>query len=173
MSYSIIFQTKIVKLDDGRVIHFDRSGCNNDDVGRTKGEFTAKIYTLDEFIKRAESFKENSVPYKQADNFDIKIGSRYATYYDYGEHLLRMLKRAESFEDMKAHHAFRASYCKEIELTAPEHKTMTPEEFSEVFYKLLYGDKPFRYRCIMEHPDDKDEIISRIESGAPIEFYIS
>ena len=39
MSYSIIFETKIVKLSDGRIIHFDRSGCNNDNVGRNKNEF--------------------------------------------------------------------------------------------------------------------------------------
>ena len=34
MGYPMIFGTKIVNLSDGRVIHFDRSGCNNDDEGR-------------------------------------------------------------------------------------------------------------------------------------------
>lgn len=34
MGYSIIFQTKIVKLSDGRILHLDRSGCNNDTEGR-------------------------------------------------------------------------------------------------------------------------------------------
>lgn len=30
----------------------------------------------------------------------LKIGSRYCTYYDYGMHLLRMLKRAISFDEL-------------------------------------------------------------------------
>ena len=73
MGYSIIFQTKIAKLPDGRIIHFDRSGCNNDAEGRVKGEFTDTIYTEEEFIKRAEGFMEDSKPYKDTQQFDLKI----------------------------------------------------------------------------------------------------
>ena len=54
MGYSIIFETYIVKLPDGRIIHFDRSGCNNDNVGRKQNEFTGKIYNVDDFIKYTE-----------------------------------------------------------------------------------------------------------------------
>lgn len=167
MSYSIIFQTKIARLPDGRVIHFTRSGCNNDNAGRTKGEFTARLYTEKEFIKYAEHFKAGSVPYKKADDFELKIGSRYATYYDYGEHLLRMLRRAVNFDDL----CISASYCKSIELMEPEHKEMSLEEFDKVFYELLYNNKSLKYRRIMEY-SDKQEIVPLLESGKQMEFHI-
>ncbi len=97
MSYSIVFETKVVRLPDGRVIHFDRSGCNNDNEGRQKDDFRAEIYTEEKFIEKANRFKQNSKPYKAGEgSWDLKIGNRFATYYDYGEHLLRMLKRALS-----------------------------------------------------------------------------
>ena len=115
MSYSIIFETKIVKLSDGRIIHFDLSGCNNDNSGRDRHEFHAKIYTVEDFIKYAEHFKENSKPHKESDGFDLKIGSRYATMYDYGEHLLRMLKRAETYADFLTKRYSSAEYCIGIE----------------------------------------------------------
>lgn len=31
MSYPIIFQTKVVKINDNEIIHFNRTGCNNED----------------------------------------------------------------------------------------------------------------------------------------------
>ncbi len=65
MGYSIIFETYIVKLPDGRIIHFDRSGCNNDNMGRKQNEFTGKIYNVDDFIKYAEKFKVGSKPKKK------------------------------------------------------------------------------------------------------------
>ena len=111
MGYSIIFETKIVKLSDGRIIHFDRSGCNNDDAGRTKGEFTGKLYYIDDFIKRAEGFKKDSKPIKESNGWDLKINSRRATYFDYGEHLLRMLKRAENYQDFVLNRYVSAKYC--------------------------------------------------------------
>lgn len=40
MGYSIIFQTKIVKLSDGRILHLDRRGCNNDTEGRRPDDWT-------------------------------------------------------------------------------------------------------------------------------------
>ena len=50
MGYSIIFQTKIVKLSDGRILHLDRSGCNNDTEGRRPDDWTGKIYTPEAFV---------------------------------------------------------------------------------------------------------------------------
>ena len=65
MSYSIVFETKIVKLSDGRIIHFNRQGCNNDDAGRKKDDFTAKIYTEKEFVSNAEKYIKENRPYKE------------------------------------------------------------------------------------------------------------
>lgn len=59
MSYSMIFETKIVKLSDGRIIHFDRSGCNNDDSGRRKDDFSGTIYIVHIIFNRY------SLPYKK------------------------------------------------------------------------------------------------------------
>lgn len=44
MGYPIIFKTKIVNLSDGRILHLNRSGCNNDTEGRRNDEWNGKIY---------------------------------------------------------------------------------------------------------------------------------
>lgn len=168
MSYSIIFQTKIAKLPDGRIIHFDRSGCNNDTEGRTQGEFTAKVYTEDEFIWRAEGFMKDSRPYKESQSFELKIGSRYASYYDYGEHLLRMLKRAKSIEDIIANSFFSAEYVESVDLVKPYKQTMTAAEFDKVFYKLLYGDGGLSYRTNMKYLYDAESLVAALDAGEHI-----
>lgn len=169
MSYSIVFQTKIVRLPDGKIIHFDRSGCNNDGAGRTKNKFSAKIYTEDDFVKYAEGFKEDSRPAKESDGWDLKIGSRCATYYDYGDHLLRMLRRAEDWEDFEKNHIFSASYCKGIELLKPEHKVISIEEFERVFYTL----SNFTYRTMREYVYELEDIVKMLEENKVMEFYIN
>lgn len=176
MSYPIIFETKIVKLSDGRIIHFDRSGCNNDDVGRRKNEFTAEIYSVDAFMEKIEKLKKNSKPIKECDphDWELKINSRCATSYDYGEHLLRMFKRAISYENLINTFCFRAEYLTGIELIEPEHKTMTVEEFDKVFYDLLYKGSGLTYRRMIEYPDIKKEkeIVSLIDEEKPLQFEI-
>lgn len=99
MSYSIIFGTKIVNLSDGRVLHFFRSGCNNDDVGRKRDEWFAAIYTQQELKNRIEGLKKGSKPYKENGNFELKIYGRPAAYYDYAKHIERAQKRAKSYKD--------------------------------------------------------------------------
>ena len=49
MGYPIIFKTKIVNLSDGRILHLNRSGCNNYTEGRRNDEWNGKIYTKEEF----------------------------------------------------------------------------------------------------------------------------
>lgn len=174
MSYSIIFETKIVKLSDGRIIHFDRSGCNNDNAGRSKDDFSAKIYTIDEFIQKAENYKKNSKPYKEADYMELKIGSRCATYFDYGEHLLRMLKRAKTYTEFINSFYFNVEHLTGIRLHKPEEKFMTVEEFNKLFYKLLYSGSGMSYTSLIEYPNIKDEenLIRLIETGAALSFEI-
>lgn len=173
MSYSIIFETKIVKLSDGRIIHFNRSGCNNDNAGRSKDDFSAKIYTVDEFVQKAENYKKNSKPYKEADCMELKIGSRYATYFDYGEHLLRMLKRAKTYTEFINSFYFSVEQLTGIQLHKPEEKFMTVDEFDKEFYKLLYNGG-MTYTRLMEYPDIRDEenLIRLIEAGECLSFEI-
>lgn len=160
MGYPIIFQTKIARLHDGRIMHFDRSGCNNDKGGRVKGEFTATIYTEEEFIKRAEGFMEDSKPYKESQQFDLKICSRYASYYDYGKHLLRMLKRAEDIDKVISDNYFYAKYCEQVEILEPEKKVVTVEEFGKISY-----DTRMRYRPLYKFTSDIDNIINLLMNG--------
>ena len=157
MSYSIIFETKFVKLPDGRIIHFDRSGCNNDDAGRCKDEFRAKIYQNEEELTAyAQGFMKDSKPYKESKEFELKIGSRICSMYDYGAHLLRMYKRALSVEDFNAKHP-TDFWCREYigaEIYEPEKKTLNATEakafFDNYFSGKMNGVKSIRYRNIYE-----------------------
>lgn len=174
MSYSIIFETKIVKLSDGRIIHFDRSGCNNDNAGRHKDEFSATIYTIDEFVQKAENFKKNSKPYKEADYMELKIGSRNATFFDYGEHLLRMLKRAKTYTEFIKSFYFGIKHITGIHFYEPEDRIVSVKEFSDIYDKLFHNSQKISYSRIIEYPDIKDEenLINLIESGESLQFTI-
>lgn len=62
MGYSIIFETKFVKLGDGRLLHLDRSGCNNDTAGRKLSDFTGKIYTKEKLEEYTAGFMKDGKP---------------------------------------------------------------------------------------------------------------
>lgn len=177
MSYPIIFETKIIKLSDGRIIHFDRSGCNNDTAGRKKDEFRADIYTMDEFMNKIEKLKKNSKPIKESDphDWELKIGSRYATLYDYGEHLLRMFKRAFSYKELINSKRFVVKHITGIELIEPEYKIMSLEEFDKIYFDLLYGGKGLTYRRMIDYPNvlNESKIVDLIDKKQHLEFEIS
>ena len=44
MIYTRVYETKILKLADGRIIHFSLQGRNNDNIGTNRNTFTAKIW---------------------------------------------------------------------------------------------------------------------------------
>nr|DAJ08071.1 MAG TPA: hypothetical protein [Caudoviricetes sp.] len=173
MGYSIIFETKIVKLTDGRIIHFDRSGCNNDTAGRGKDEFTATIYNVDVFKERAEHYKQGSLPIKNGGSFDLKIGSRPASMYDYCEHLLRMLKRAVPYDEFIKSYNVWCKHLKAIEVLTPEYKIMTVQEFDRAYYDLRSKGN-LSYRRLIDYPNVTDEkyIVSLIDNNESIEFEI-
>ena len=174
MSYSIIFETKVVKLSDGRLLYFDRSGCNNDTAGRTRWDFTCQIITEEEYIQRANNYIENG----DTHSFDLKIGSRHASYYDYGQHLLRMLKRAVSYADFINERKFIAKMMYEVEVLKPENLKgiYKPEQFDEIFDKLFSVRYSQPTRIIKKFGNIKvineRELVSAIESKVPIELYI-
>ena len=177
MSYSIIFETIIVKLADGRVLHLDRSGCNNDNAGRTRDDFKAKIYTVDEFLAMANGYKANSLPFSMGGEFELKVIGRYATLYDYGEHLLRMYRRAMSWEDTLNSRQFsRICFCEDVEvqLGCENPFTLTVQQFGDQFYKLLHSGKGLSYRHNWIPVDIHDErkVVELIENNASIYIYI-
>ena len=173
MSYSIIFETKIVKLSDGRLLHLDLSGCNNDTSGRSRDDWNGKIYTRDAFIKYAEKFMEDSKPAKESGGFDLKIGSRYCTMYDYGKHLLRMMKRAVTLDEL--HYGKYVSFNRIDGATVFEDGKeieMTMEEFDSYFYEKLYNGG-IRYRINYTFLENENDIIEAYDNGNAVRIYIS
>lgn len=173
MGYSIIFETKIIKLSDGRLLHLDLSGCNNDTQGRSRDDWNGKIYTKDAFIKYAEGFMEGSKPVKESDGWVLKIRSRCSTYYDYGKHLLRMMKRAVTLEELK-HSGKYVSFNRVDGITVFEDEKeieMTLEEFDDYYYKERFNG--IRYRVNYTLLETEDEIIKAFDDGYGIRIYIS
>ena len=171
MGYSIIFETKICILEDGRLLHLDLSGCNNDDCGRNRNEFTGKIYTKEDFIKYAESFMKDGKP--ETDVFELKIGSKYASYYDYGEHLLRMMKRATTWNELLEERFCYGIVLDGIEVTENnEKKLYSLEEWDKICHDFMrgkrHGDCYRKARTI----NTEEEIVKELEAGKPIEFMI-
>lgn len=174
MSYNIIFETKIVKLADGRLLHLDLSGCNNDDCGRSRDDWNGKIYTEDAFIKYAEGFMKDSQPSKECNGFDLKIRSKCSTYYDYGKHLLRMMKKAVTLEELR-HSGKYVSFNRIDGATVFEDGKeieMTMEEFDDYYYKKVYNGG-IRYMINYTLLETEEDIIKAFDGGYGIRIYIS
>lgn len=190
MSYPIIFQTKVVKINDNEIIHFNRTGCNNDDEGRVANVYEAKIRTIEDFKRMAERFIINSKPYKETGVFDLKVGSKWCSFYDYGMYLLRALKRADNLETFKNNYAFRATVIKGIEATDIDnaiHKVFSIIEYPDIFdiyyesfYKSRSDNRVFEgidfgkasCRKVIDYIYDIKDSIDLIKEGFPIECYI-
>ena len=168
MSHSIIFETKFIKLQDGRLLHLDRSGCNNDTSGRSLSDYTGKIYTYDELQKYVISLVKDG----KSDHWELKLGSKYITYYDYGKHLATMANRAKTYEEFNNERYFIAKRYDGVELYKPEQKTLSPKEFSDCFYDLMYSGKPFSYSRILTTLNNELEIANTLDNGEAIEFYV-
>lgn len=145
MSYTIIFETKIVKLADGRFLHLSLQGCNNDDAGRTRDDFHGKIYTEKDFKVYIENLKKHSKPMKESEYFDLKIGSRYVTQYDYAEHLERMMKRATTWDELIAERSdSHGKTLNKVTVFTPatgDTKEYSALEWKDVCYDVIYGNE--------------------------------
>lgn len=169
MSYSIIFDTKFIKLTDGRLLYLERSGCNNDTAGRDLSDYIGKIYTYDELQKHVISLVKNG----NSNNWELKLRSKNITYYDYGKHLATMANRAKTYDEFISERYFTAKRYDGVNLLKNnEEKVLTPKEFHDCFYDLLYGKEPYSYRRILTSLSGEKEIINTLESGQHIEFYV-
>ena len=157
MSYTMVYQTAFIKLSDGRLLHLDRSGCNNDDAGRVKDVYTPEIITRENLEKRAAKFCKGSIPYKDGGPFDLKIMGREASMYDYGAHLLRMADRAVPYETFIELCNVRITKFDGIHVIKPVNQIIPPDEVDKVFYKYLYGNEPFSYKRLESTVDAYDE----------------
>lgn len=167
MSCSIVFETKIAILSDGRLIHFDRSGCNNDNSGRRKDDWTARILTAHELIKKLNDYQRGKKPFKDCGEFELKVCGKPATMYDYAKHLERMWQRALPYDEFIKKYQFQVEHLTAVELIQPENKMMTVEEFHKEFYDILYTSGPTQWYNHYEYPDIRDEakIVDLIEKG--------
>ena len=178
MSYSIVFQTKIVKLNDGRIVHFERSGCNNDDEGRQPNVYTAVLHeSEDDFVKAVQPYIRDGAPYSECGRFELKIGSRNATMYDYAQHLLRMLARAETEDEFQKNHLFKATLYRGIEMTSPFRKEFYGENALEQMEGFVNAMNPIdppvcMYRKLTTRYDKIGDCIKQIKNNEPIVFYI-
>lgn len=169
MSYSIIFETKIVKLSDGRLLHLSLSGCNNDNSGRSRDDWQGKIYTKDDFKKYVEGFMQGSRPTKETGEWDLKIRSRYCTMYDYGKHLLRMMNRAVTLDELQAQKC--ASFNRFDNVTVYENDKeakMTMEEFET--YRSSHYTYKFRYNCT--NLKNEKDIAEAFDNDYTVRIYI-
>ena len=98
MGYSIIFETKVILLKNGDVLHLSLSGCNNDEEGRDRNQFVGTRYTKEDWLNFIEKYEK--MP-KMEDGFDLKIGNRYCQMQDYGKHLRTMYNRATTLEELQ------------------------------------------------------------------------
>ena len=169
----MIFETKIVTLSDGRLIHFDRSGCNNDESGRRKDEFTGRVYTQEAFKELIEKFKRDSEPFQQSGYWELKIQGKQASFYDYGTHLERMRKRAEPYEQFISERTLIAKRYDGVELISPERKQLSADEFDD-YWRNLPRNVQMRYRVIKTTIDmaNEKDFISQLESGKSIQLFI-
>jgi len=169
MSHSIIFETIFVKLSDGRLLHLDRSGCNNDNAGRSRDDFTGKIYTTESLHERIKRFQHDDEP---TSDYQLKIGGKWRSYYQYGEHLQRMSKRALPYMDFVNQRRFEAYRYDGAQVYKPVEKIFTAKEFSDVFYKYLYSGEAFEYRRLLTRLTSENEIIRALDDNEPVSFFV-
>lgn len=176
MGYTIIFETKIIKLKDGRLLHLDLSGCNNDTSGRDRGDFTGKIYTKKEFLDKISSLKSNGSSYKECGNFELKIRSRYCTSYDYGTHLERMWKRAETWEEFDCIGRYvGVASVDGADVWENDNKnpiTMSLPEFVDYYLKNIYAGKSIRYLILKTPLETEESIVKALDEKKTVTFYI-
>lgn len=166
MSYTIIFETKFVKLSDGRLLHLDLSGCNNDNAGRSRDEFIGTIYTYEELQEKVKSYINNN----DLTGWELKIGSKYCTFNDYAKHLARMANNAKSFEDFNNERYFYGVRYDGVELFEPEQKILTPKEFDKFWYDN-YG-KSLSYSRLTTRLKTEQDIITALDNNEPVSFYV-
>ena len=173
MSYTIIFQTKFVKLPDGRFIHLSREGCNNDTEGREKGVYGGQLFTEEEFASRIKELDFDCEPPS------LKLGSKFIAYKEYVEHLKRMKKRALTWDEIKEDakknfkHIPYVRFLKEVEVESIEDgswKTFAPNEWMKVCYNYLYD-----HRCFYKYDESEDihEIVRLMENDGIMEFHVA
>ena len=130
MSYAIVFQT-IVLENNGKIYHFSRSGCNNDDYGRTAEDFTLKIYdTKEQALKDIERFKG-------CFDDELKINSKFVSYDYYYNYLKKKIENPLSLEQFKNNYYYGFLLLKSVNCLNNNVEYKNIQEFNNAYYDLL------------------------------------
>lgn len=169
MSYSIIFETKFVKLPDGRFLHLSLQGCNNDNAGRTRDDFHGKIYTKESLSEYIDSFRHGT-DYEDS----MKIGNKWRSFKEYAEHLERMLKRATTWEELCEERYCYARIFYGVWLTeeGKEKRYVPHDEWNKICYDVYYGRIKASYIRDTKRVEDISEIVAELDKKTPMRFYI-
>lgn len=172
MSYTIIFETYMVELQDGRFLQLCRSGCNNDDAGRKRDEFEGKIFKreeLDSLIQKYENYPTDE------GSFDLRIGSTYSSFAAYGRYLRRKWKEAKNWDKFTENRVCHATVFDGVYFLPSGEKEEVyypATEWIKVSTDWLYGKMRGSVRKSIHLLDDLDTIIRELEEGKAMSFYI-
>lgn len=170
MSYSIIFETKVVHLPDGRLMHLSREGCNNDDEGRKRSDFRAKMYTRSEWHNFVDRFLNDPATIEEA---FVKIGSRYCTMKQYGEHLERMEKRDLDWNKLCKNRVAYAVVLDGIRFFDRGNYTdYSPEDAEKLIWRKLKEEGSCSYCRLTHTVNDIKEIVKELDSGSKMTFTV-
>ena len=165
MSYPIIFGTLIVRHDSGSLILFERVGCNNDGEGRSSHDWTAKVFSSEEEIRQYAELMKSQTPLY--DSFDLRIGTKYRTWVEYGEYLERKLKVAMPVDEFLDRYYFVYHHIMGIKLL-DKGIVVSVEDFLNR-PKL----EPVTYRQVFQNGNIIDRnLIQNIKAGEHLTFYI-
>lgn len=173
MGYPIVFQTKVIKTADGKIIHFTRQGCNNDEEGRKKDVYkVAGIYDNEtSFLNYANDFVIRGDTYKNGGPFELKVGCKKSSYVDYGAHLIRMMKRATTLDTLSVH---EAEVYKGITVVYEDDtkKSYSPKEWENVCYDYIYNNtkKAKKITPIFETVYESEDILKQVFQAEEAEY---
>ena len=140
MSYGQVYETIIVKANDGSIYHLTREGCNNDTAGREPNDWRGYFYANEEaFIKEAKRWEN-------CHEDIIRIGGKIKPLSAYTTYLLNKLKRAISIEQLEQQYYINFWEIKGIQIISPIDRYMSLEEWAEEWRDLFYKYKTISYR---------------------------
>lgn len=167
MIYTRIHETKILKLTDGRIIHFSLQGRNND-VCISKNMFTAKICTLEEYKNNAHKLMNNPDP----DPF-IEIKSKKSSRQEYGKYLIRMLRHVYTYDQLIKKWTIMETHVKSIIMYEPQKETFdNPDKFNINDWIFQTGTVSYRPNYEYNRICNEQDLIDKISTNRNIQIYI-
>jgi hypothetical protein len=132
-----------------------------------------KDYTEFRVILLKNNIKDQSGLSKFLGLSPTSVSERFSKNQDWKlKDLLRMSKRAKTYEEICKERNFTASRFDGVNLYKPEEKFLSPQEFDKVFYEYLYSDKGFSYSRRTTLLNNEEEILKKLKNNQHIDFYV-